>query len=110
MPGEANTDAGVAGGLRQSVNVDDFQAARQSWLGRWRIRSELFGVQPSSGDAASSSARPSQTRHAVALYRVSTAEQGHSGLGLEAQQVAVRTFVVRQGQISIAEFSAAGSS
>ena len=24
-------------------------------------------------------------RHAVALYRVSTAEQGHSGLGLEAR-------------------------
>ncbi len=25
-----------------------------------------------------------QPRYAVALYRVSTAEQGHSGLGLEA--------------------------
>ena len=28
---------------------------------------------------------PTQPRYAVALYRVSTAEQGHSGLGLEAQ-------------------------
>ena len=36
-------------------------------------------------------------RHAVALYRVSTAEQGHSGLGLEAQEAAVRAFVTAQG-------------
>ena len=45
------------------------------------------------------------TRHAVALYRVSTAEQGHSGLGLEAQQAAVRTFVSAEGWTLIGEFS-----
>ena len=44
-------------------------------------------------------------RYAVALYRVSTAEQGHSGLGLEAQQTAVRSFVAAQGWTMIGEFS-----
>jgi len=45
------------------------------------------------------------SRHAVALYRVSTAEQGHSGLGLEAQQASVRAFVSTQGWTLIGEFS-----
>ena len=45
------------------------------------------------------------TRHAVALHRVSTAEQGHSGLGLEAQQAAVRAFVASQGWTLVAEHS-----
>jgi hypothetical protein len=44
-----------------------------------------------------------QPRHAVALYRVSTAEQGHSGLGLEAQQASVRAFVASQGWTLLAE-------
>lgn len=44
-------------------------------------------------------------RYAVALYRVSTAEQGHSGLGLEAQQASVRAFVEAQGWTLVAEFS-----
>ena len=43
-------------------------------------------------------------RYAVGLYRVSTAEQGHSGLGLEAQQAAVRAFAVAQGWTLVAEF------
>ncbi|WP_458094219.1 recombinase family protein [Roseomonas sp. WA12] len=46
---------------------------------------------------------PTQLRYAVALYRVSTAEQGHSGLGLEAQQVSVRAFVEREGWMLVAE-------
>ncbi len=50
-------------------------------------------------------ARPQPTRYAVALYRVSTAEQGHSGLGMEAQQASVRAFVVAQGWTLIEEFS-----
>ncbi|MFT8247148.1 recombinase family protein, partial [Roseomonas sp. BN140053] len=45
------------------------------------------------------------SRYAVALYRVSTAEQGHSGLGLEAQQASVRTFVAAQGWTLVAEYS-----
>jgi DNA invertase Pin-like site-specific DNA recombinase len=44
-------------------------------------------------------------RYAVGLYRVSTAEQGQSGLGLEAQQAAVRAFAVAQGWTLVAEFS-----
>jgi len=45
----------------------------------------------------------SQPRYAVALYRVSTAKQGHSGLGLEAQQASVRAFVEREGWTFVAE-------
>ena len=44
-------------------------------------------------------------RYAVALYRVSTAEQGQSGLGLEAQQASVRAFAAAQGWTLVAEFS-----
>src|SRR3954466_8291964 len=44
-------------------------------------------------------------RYAVGLYRVSTAEQGQSGLGLEAQQASVRAFVAAQGWTLVAEFS-----
>jgi DNA invertase Pin-like site-specific DNA recombinase len=43
--------------------------------------------------------------YAVGLYRVSTAEQGHSGLGLEAQQASVRAFVAAQGWMLVGEFS-----
>jgi len=46
-----------------------------------------------------------QPRYAVGLYRVSTAEQGQSGLGLEAQQASVRAFAEAQGWTLIAEFS-----
>src|SRR5215210_2348072 len=42
-------------------------------------------------------------RHAVGLYRVSTAEQGQSGLGLEAQQASVRAFCAAQGRALVAE-------
>ena len=49
--------------------------------------------------------RSSSPRHAVGLYRVLTAEQGHSGLGLEAQQAAVRAFVAAQGWHLVAEHS-----
>jgi DNA invertase Pin-like site-specific DNA recombinase len=52
-------------------------------------------------------ARPGQVkeRYAVGLYRVSTAEQGQSGLGMEAQQTSVRAFVAAQGWTLVAEFS-----
>jgi DNA invertase Pin-like site-specific DNA recombinase len=43
--------------------------------------------------------------YAVSLYRVSTAEQGKSGLRLEAQQVSVRAFAAAQGWTQVAEFS-----
>ncbi len=46
-----------------------------------------------------------QPRHAVGLYRVSTAEQGNSGLGLEAQQTSVRAFAAAQGWTLVAELS-----
>ena len=49
--------------------------------------------------------RPVQPRYAVALYRVSTVEQGQSGLGLEAQQASVRAFAAAQGWTLVAEHS-----
>jgi DNA invertase Pin-like site-specific DNA recombinase len=49
--------------------------------------------------------RAGTSRYAVGLYRVSTAEQGQSGLGLEAQQAAVRAFVTSQGWVLVAEYS-----
>ncbi len=36
---------------------------------------------------------------------MSTADQGQSGLGLEAQQASVRAFVVAQGWTLVAEYS-----
>jgi DNA invertase Pin-like site-specific DNA recombinase len=44
-------------------------------------------------------------RYAVGLTRVSTAEQGQSGLGLEAQRASVRAFVASQGWVLVAEYS-----
>jgi DNA invertase Pin-like site-specific DNA recombinase len=44
------------------------------------------------------------TIKAVAYYRVSTAKQGRSGLGLEAQQAAVRAFLEGRGWPPLAEF------
>jgi DNA invertase Pin-like site-specific DNA recombinase len=49
--------------------------------------------------------RATSTRYAVGLYRVSTAEQGQSGLGLEAQQASVRAFVASQGWTLVSEQS-----
>ena len=51
-----------------------------------------------------SNSRPGP-RYAVGLYRVSTAEQGYSGLGLEAQQTSVRAFIAAQGWKVVAEYS-----
>ena len=47
--------------------------------------------------------RPS--RYAIGLYRASTAEQGNSGIGLEAQHASVRAFVAAQDWTLVAEFS-----
>jgi DNA invertase Pin-like site-specific DNA recombinase len=44
-------------------------------------------------------------RLAVGLIRVSTAEQGNSGLGLEAQQASIRSFVAAQGWTLVSEYS-----
>lgn len=41
---------------------------------------------------------------ALAYYRVSTSEQGRSGLGLEAQKAAVEDYLRRIGAILVAEF------
>jgi DNA invertase Pin-like site-specific DNA recombinase len=44
-------------------------------------------------------------QHAVAYYRVSTARQGRSGLGIEAQRAAVTRFAEAEGYTLIAEFT-----
>jgi len=49
--------------------------------------------------------RSTAPRYAVGRYRVSTAEQGDSGLGLEAQQASVRAFMASQGWTLVAEYS-----
>lgn len=50
-------------------------------------------------------ARQPTTRMAVGLSRVSTAEQGQSGLGLEAQQASIRAYVAAQGWVLIGEYT-----
>jgi DNA invertase Pin-like site-specific DNA recombinase len=40
-----------------------------------------------------------ETRPYIAYYRVSTDRQGQSGLGLEAQQQAVRSFLQGRGEL-----------
>ena len=42
---------------------------------------------------------------AVAYYRVSTSEQGRSGLGLEAQKATVEDYIRRNGATLVAEFT-----
>ena len=49
--------------------------------------------------------RAMTTQRYVAYYRVSTAKQGASGLGLEAQQDAVRQYLRHGGYPPIAEFT-----
>jgi len=44
-------------------------------------------------------------RLAVGLTRVSSAEQGQSGLGLDAQQASIRAFVALQGWTLVTEYS-----
>ena len=51
---------------------------------------------------------PGAARLTVGLYRTSTAEQGHSGIGLEAQQASVRVFAA-QGWTLVAEYFDVGS-
>jgi len=48
-------------------------------------------------------------QHAVAYYRVSTARQGRSGLGIEAQRAAVTRFAEAEGYDLTAEFVEAES-
>src|SRR5438874_9392486 len=43
-------------------------------------------------------------QHAIAYYRVSTARQGRSGLGIEAQRAAVARFAGAEGFTLTAEF------
>ncbi len=51
------------------------------------------------------SALHTNARLAVGLYRVSTPEQGHSGLELDGQQASVQTYVEAQGRTLVAENS-----
>jgi DNA invertase Pin-like site-specific DNA recombinase len=57
------------------------------------------------GNVPSGIQRPPITPRWVAYYRVSTAKQGASGLGLEAQAESVTTFVASRGGDIIASFT-----
>ena len=48
--------------------------------------------------------RTKRAEYAVAYFRVSTAEQGQSGLGIEAQEAAVRSFAAARGWRIVAEY------
>jgi DNA invertase Pin-like site-specific DNA recombinase len=48
--------------------------------------------------------RRQEQRLAVGYLRVSTAEQGQSGLGLEAQRASVQAFIAGQGWTLVAEY------
>ncbi len=48
--------------------------------------------------------RRQEQRLAVGYLRVSTAEQGQSGLGLEAQRASVQSFIASQGWTLVAEY------
>jgi hypothetical protein len=48
-------------------------------------------------------ARSSGPRYAVGRYQISTAEQGHSGLGLEAQQVSIHAIAAALCCVLVAE-------
>jgi DNA invertase Pin-like site-specific DNA recombinase len=45
----------------------------------------------------------------VAYYRVSTAKQGQTGLGMQAQQHAITDFLHHHGGHLVAEFTEVGS-
>lgn len=69
-----------------------------------------FGAEPiipmRSGreQAEAGMGRTKRTEYAVAYFRVSTAEQGQSGLGLEAQEATVRAFAAARGWRIVAEY------
>jgi DNA invertase Pin-like site-specific DNA recombinase len=46
-----------------------------------------------------------KTNGFVSYYRVSTARQGRSGLGLEAQRAAVASYIASAGGEVVAEFT-----
>ena len=54
--------------------------------------------------------KPAQHIRVVSYLRVSTTEQADSGLGIEAQRMAVSTEVVRRGWVTVAEQSDLGAS
>ncbi len=76
-----------------------------SWPGQHRHQGFLQHLPHRDGGLRPMSMARTSPRYAVALYRVPTAEQGHSGLGMEAQQASVRAFVTAQSWTLVAEFS-----
>jgi hypothetical protein len=85
---------------RQGIDVEVLERVRQVGPGKEGARGS---------DSVYQIAEPAERRHgtapryAVGLYRVSTAEQGQSGLGLEAQAASVQAFVASQGWTLLAE-------
>ena len=101
---QQHTVRGFFAGLKKKgISVSVLERVRQVGPRQGRSPRQLHRLPHRGGRLMRT--RPTITRYAVGLYRVSTAEQGQSGLGLEAQQASVRAFAAAQGWTLVAEHS-----
>jgi DNA invertase Pin-like site-specific DNA recombinase len=80
-----------------------YQGDKLRYLSRHRVAGFLLYKYKTLVGYLCSSESPSLMTSAVAYYRVSTARQGRSGLGVEAQKAAVKRFAEAEGFDLIAE-------
>ncbi|WP_408639675.1 recombinase family protein [Roseomonas populi] len=98
-PREGTKHQAVLSLLRREEGATIAQVVEAAGWAQHTVRGFFAGLMAGSRLSQAST----QPRYAVGLCRVSTAEQGHSGLGLEAQQARVRAFIERKGWLLVAE-------
>lgn len=69
------------------------------------MQTQLSSKQPSQHTSSGQQSNPATAARFVGYYRVSTAKQGRSGLGLEAQQAAVADYVRSQNGALVRDFT-----